>query len=345
MAYRGQWLAPFILSPHNPGIIYHGMNYLFRSMYQGDSWTRISPDLTFNDPEKYGDIPYQTLFSIAESPFTFGLLYVGTDDGRIWRTRNGGEDWTEINRGVPVKWVAELVASKYDEGTVYMVQNGKRDDDFLPYVWKSTDFGDHWTSIVANIPSGPVNVIREDPKNPNLLYVGTDLGMYVSLDGGEEWYALPGGDLPTSFFQDLVVHPREDILVAATHGRGLWALDVRPLQALTPEVQDSPLHLFEIESARLPRGWRAPAQEAVVRYWLGGPASRVSVTVTDREGAVVRELTGSGSTGLNSVVWDLTLQDGEGQAQRRPALAPAGEYRVTVRANGTSAEGPVRVVN
>jgi len=132
MAYRGQWVAPFILSPHNPRIVYHGMNFLFRSMHRGDSWERISRDLTFNDPSKYGDIPYQTIFSISESPLKFGLIYVGTDDGRIWRTNNGGDDWREINRSVPTRWVAELVASRYDEGTVYMAQSGERDGDFLP---------------------------------------------------------------------------------------------------------------------------------------------------------------------------------------------------------------------
>lgn len=345
LAYRGQWVAPFILSPHNPGVVYHGMNYLFRSMHRGDSWTRISPDLTFNDPEKYGDIPYQTLFSIAESPFSFGLLYVGTDDGRIWRTDNSGADWTQINRGVPEKWVAELVASRYEEGVVYMAQNGKRDDDFLPYLWKSEDFGAHWTSIVNNLPSGPVNVIKEDPRKSDVLYVGTDLGMYVSLNGGQEWHALPGGGLPTSFFQDLVIHPREDILVAATHGRGLWALDVRPIQALTPEVQASPLHLFQLEPARLPRGWRAPAQGAYIRYWMSRPSSDVGITITDETGAVVRELTGTGLAGFNAVSWNLVPRQEATESNRRASLVPAGEYRVTVQANGTAAEGILTVSN
>jgi len=346
LAYRGQWVAPFILSPHNPRVIYHGMNYLFRSMHQGEAWTRLSPDLTFNNPEKYGDIPYQTLFSIAESPFAFGLIYVGTDDGRIWRTDNSGDDWTEINQGVPEKWVAELVASRYEEGTVYMVQNGKRDDDFLPYLWKSTDYGAHWTSIVNNLPSGPVNVIKEDPRNPDVLYVGTDLGVYVSLDEGEEWHSLPGGGLPTSFYQDLVIHPREDILVAASHGRGLWALDVRPIQALTPEVRASPLHLFQPEPGRLPRGWRTPAREAVIRYWLADGASDVRITISDESGAVVRELAGNGATGLNSVSWDLgRAEEGPPGESGRPALVPAGEYTVSIRANGASEEGLLPVMN
>ena len=231
VGFRGQWVAPFIISPHNPRIIYHGMNFLFRSMDRGDSWERISPDLTYNDPAKYGDIPYQTIFSIAESPFTFGQIYVGTDDGRVWRTDDSGANWSEINRGLPYqKWVAELVASKYTDGTVYMAQNGKRDDDFAPYLWKSTDFGETWTSIVGNLPSGPVNVIKEDPENPNVLYVGTDLAAYVTLDGGNTWDVL-GGNLPSTFVQDMIVHPRDDILVAATHGRGMWALDIRPIRA------------------------------------------------------------------------------------------------------------------
>ncbi len=271
-AFRGQWVAPFIISPHNPRILYHGMNFLFRSMNRGDSWDRISPDLTYNDPDKYGDIPYQTLFSIAESPFKFGLLYVGTDDGRVWRTDDSGGNWREINRGLPYqKWIAELVASKYDEGTVFMAQNGKRDDDFAPYLWKSTDFGESWVSIVNNLPSGPVNVIKEDPKNPAVLYVGTDLGVYVSVNGGGEWLALPGGDLPSSFFQDLVIHPEEDIMVAATHGRGIWAMDVRPIQALTPALMAEPVHLFELGAVQLPQGFRGAGGGATIQYWVGQP--------------------------------------------------------------------------
>lgn len=345
--FRGQWVAPFIISPHNPRILYHGMNYLFRSMHRGDSWERISRDLTFNDPAKYGDIPYQTIFSIAESPFRFGLLYVGTDDGRVWRTDNGGGDWRQINRGVPVKWVAELVASKYDEATVYMAQNGKRDDDFAAYLWKSTDRGEHWTSIVSNLPSGPVNVIKEDPRNPHVLYVGTDLGVYVSLNGGEEWHSLPGGDVPSSFFQDLVIHPEKDILVAATHGRGLWAMDVRPIQALTPEIQTGALHLFEIEDAQAPQGFRGGGVTAYIQYWVGADPGEATLTIRDAEGSVVKELTGSGDRGLNAVVWDLSTGGGDAPAGgfrgRVPRAAP-GTYSVVVTVGPASAEGTLTVV-
>jgi hypothetical protein len=250
----------------------------------------------------------------------------------------------EINRGVPVKWVAELVASKYDQGTVYMAQNGKRDDDFLPYLWKSTDYGESWVSIVNNLPTGPVNVIKEDPKNSHILYVGTDVGMYLSLNGGQEWQALPGGDLPSSFYQDLVIHPREDILVAATHGRGLWAMDVRPIQQLTPEVQEAPLRLFEMGTAQLPRGWRDPGFGAFIRYWMRDGAAQVTVTVKDAAGEVVRELTGDGDPGMNGITWDLTLGAGEGPRSRPRRVAP-GEYQVVVTGGGASAEGTLIIVN
>jgi photosystem II stability/assembly factor-like uncharacterized protein len=222
---RGQWLAPFILSPHNPQIVYHGMQYVFRSLDRGDTWQRISQDLTTNDPATRGDIRYQTLFTISESPIKSGLVYAGTDDGRLWVTKDGGGAWTEISAGLaPGKWMSRVVASAYKMGTVYLTQNGKRDDDFTPYVWKSTDYGKTWTSLAKGIPVGPVNVIREDPVNERILYVGTDMGVYVTIDGGQTWTVL-GGNLPTVYVHDLIVHPRDNVIVIATHGRGMWALD------------------------------------------------------------------------------------------------------------------------
>lgn len=224
---RGQWLAPFILSPHNPAIVYLGMQYLFRSIDRGDTWERISPDLTWNTAAEMGDIPFHTLFTVSESPLYAGLVYTGSDDGRVHVTRDSGKTWQEIGVGLPArKWVSRIVASAYDVGTVYMTQNGKRDDDFTAYVWKSTDFGKSWKSIAANLPGGPVNVIREDPIDGNILYVGTDLAVYVSTDGGQKWQVL-GGNLPTTYVHDLVIHPRDNVIVIATHGRGMWVLDAQ----------------------------------------------------------------------------------------------------------------------
>ncbi len=341
-AYRGQWVAPFIISPHNPRIIYHGMNHLFRSMDRGENFEAISPDLTRNLLDELGDIPFQTIFSIAESPFNFGLIYVGTDDGRIHRTDDGGESWTEINRGVPDKWIAELVASKYDEATVYMAQNGKRDDDFTPYLWKSTDYGRTWTSIVNNLPSGPVNVIKEDPRHANILYAGTDIGAYVSLNGGQEWHVLAGGGFPSTFVADMIIHPREDILVAATHGRGMYAMDIRYIHQMTPAVMGKALHLFDIAPVQVARGFRGFSggrTTAYLSYNLGS-AGRVSITVKDSDGQVVREMEGTGDAGFNAVEWDLTREGGAqpGQYRRAPTVQ-SGEYTVEVRAGSATAEG------
>jgi len=222
---RGQWLAPFIISPHNPDTLFHGLQYLFHSVNRGDTWERISPDLSSGKKAELGDIPYQTIFTISESPIKSGLIYAGTDDGRVHVTKNGGKTWKEIMEGLPFrKWVSRIQASAFDMNTVYMTQNGKRDDDFNAYVWKSGDFGETWMDISRGIPLGPVNVIREDPHDKNILYAGTDGGVYVSKDRGATWNVL-GGNLPTVYVHDLIIHPRENIIVIATHGRGMWALD------------------------------------------------------------------------------------------------------------------------
>jgi photosystem II stability/assembly factor-like uncharacterized protein len=229
-ALRGQWLTPVILSPHDRNVVYYGGQYLFRSWNRGDTWERISGDLTYNDPKQQGDIPYQTIYALSESPMRFGLLYAGTDDGRLHVTKDGGKTWAEITKGLaPKRWISKVAASAFDEGTVYAAQNGKRDDDFAAYLWKSTDFGATWKSLAAGIPLGPINVIAEDPANPRILYVGTDIGAYVSLDGGATWDVL-GGNLPTNYVHDIVVHPRDRVIVAATHGRGMWVMDAVPVQ-------------------------------------------------------------------------------------------------------------------
>jgi photosystem II stability/assembly factor-like uncharacterized protein len=233
--YRGQWLAATMLSPHNPLIVYHGFQYLFRSMNRGQAWERISPDLTYNNPAEQGKwpyaIPFATITAVDESPFQFGLLYAGTDDGRVWMTRTGGEPWTEITAGLPFnKHVWKIVASKYDPATVYVTLVGRHDDDFNPYIYRSTDCGKTWTSIAGNIPGGPVNVVREDPRKRDLLYAGTDTGIYASLDGGKTWNVL-GGGLPTTYVWDIAIHPRDNCIIIATNGRGMWVIDdLAPVQ-------------------------------------------------------------------------------------------------------------------
>lgn len=227
--YRGQWLAASILSPHDPSTIYHGFQYVFRSTDKGESWQKISPDLTAFDPEKQGDLPYAiqfaTLTAISESPLKPGLLYAGSDDGRVHVSQNDGESWTEITAGLPYyKHVWSIVSSKYDQATVYISLIGRHDDDFAAYVFKSTNYGKTWVSIAAGLPGGPTNVVREDPKRKDILYVGSDIGVYVTTDGAETWQSL-GSGLPNAPVWDLQIHPRDDILVIATNGRGMWAFD------------------------------------------------------------------------------------------------------------------------
>ncbi|MGH7470579.1 MAG: WD40/YVTN/BNR-like repeat-containing protein [Longimicrobiales bacterium] len=298
---RMQWLTPFFLSPHNPDVVYHGSQYVHRSLDRGATWERISGDLTYNDSTKYGDIPYQTIFSLVESPLRQGLLYAGTDDGRVHASRDGGHIWMEITGNLaPGKFTAEIVASQYDEGLVYLVQNGKRDDDFAPYIWKSTDYGRTWSSITNNLTSGPVNVVKEDPKNRNVLYVGTDHGAYASVDGGRVWHALPSG-LPTNYVHDLIIHPRDDILVAATHGRGMFALDARPIQKMTPEVLAAAVHVFDAEPLRAGGGGRGGGGGGggtALYYWLKASGA-AAITIRNREGQSVRELSGGSDAGIN----------------------------------------------
>lgn len=235
---RAQWMAPIVVSQFDHQTLYAGYQDLFRSHDMGATWEKISADLTSNDPARMGinpsAIPFQTITQIAESPKRQGLLYVGTDDGHLWVTRDDGKTWVELTANIPMtarKWVSRVVASRLDEGTVYVAQRGREEDDFAPYLWKSTDYGKSWTSIVGNIPAGSVNVIREDPAVPNLLYVGNDFGVYVSTNGGAKWSVL-GGNLPTNEVSDIQIQPRDNVIVAATYGRGMYVMDATKVRAI-----------------------------------------------------------------------------------------------------------------
>jgi photosystem II stability/assembly factor-like uncharacterized protein len=232
---RAQWMAPFIISPHDNTIVYAGFQTLYKSKNRGDAWETISKDLSDNNSAQMGQnpsaIPYQTIIAVAESPKKKDLLYVGTDDGRLHTTIDGGKEWTELTTKLPVRrWISRVTPSAQAEGTVYVTQRGREDDDFAAYIYKSTDFGKTFQSIVNNIPAGPVNVIREDPKNPNVLYVGTDFGVFVSTNGGARWEVL-GGNLPSVQVSDLQISPRDNVIVISTYGRGMWVFDASAISA------------------------------------------------------------------------------------------------------------------
>lgn len=225
---RAQWMAPIIISPHDNSVIFAGYQYIYKSENRGDDFAPISPDLTNNDPMEIGvnptAIPYQTIVALAESPLRQDLIYVGADDGRIHSSIDGTE-WVEITDRIPVRhWVSRIVPSQHAEGTVYITQRGREDDDFGAYLWKSTDYGQTFTSIAGGIPAGPINVVREDPRHPDVLYVGTDYGVHVTHDGGDTWTVL-GGNLPSTQVSDLQFAERDNVIVISTYGWGVWAFN------------------------------------------------------------------------------------------------------------------------
>ncbi len=313
-ALRYNWQTPILLSHHSPNVLYFGTNRLFRSLDRGDSWQAISPDLTTN-PKKIGDVPYATITTISESPITFGLIYVGTDDGKIHVTRDGGYTWKEIGKSLPQGlWCSRVIASAYDEGTAYVTLNGYRNDDFRAYVYRTRNFGDTWESIKSNMPDEAINVIREDPYNPHVLYVGTDRGVFVSLNGGKSWDVLQSG-IPIVPVHDMVIHPRDHELVVATHGRSIFVASVKPIQELTPAVTKKNVHLFQPEDVReearwkrSPSFWSRPSDPTLhdLHYWLK-KSGDVKFLIKNKKGQVLKTLTDEGVKGINTLQWDLTL--------------------------------------
>jgi len=226
---RMQVLAPIHLSPHDPDTVYFGTQYLYRSRDRGTTWERLTGDLSYGDKTRLGDIPHQLVITISESPKRKGLIYTGTDDGRLYASVDDGKEFRELTAALPKKqWIATVAASQHDEATVYVAQQGRYDEDFAPRVYKSTDYGKTFRSIAGNLPGGPINMIREDPVNANVLYAANDFGVYVTTNGGARWDVL-GGNLPSVNVMDFIVHPRDRMLVIGTHGRGVWAIDVSQL--------------------------------------------------------------------------------------------------------------------
>ena len=316
-ALRYNWNAPVILSPHSADVVYFGSNRLFRSLDQGQTWTAISGDLSRS--ENRGDVPYGTLTTLSESSLEFGLIWAGTDDGQVWVSESGGAGWQDVADKLPKnRWVSRVEASSHERNRAYVTLNGYRDDDIRSYVYRTDDLGKHFKSISDGLPAEAVNVIREDPLVADILYVGTDRGVYVSTDGGDSWNALQGG-LPNVPVHDLVVHPRERELVAGTHGRSIWIVDVLPLQDLVEAGGEVALKVFYVDEVEASRDWRSErsrwsfrpedAPKSTIKYWSNsaGPAS---IEVIDSNDAVVRRLSGEAVQGMNSLEWDLLVDEG-----------------------------------
>ena len=228
--WRISWYMPFLISRYDPSTLIAGANMVLKSENRGMAWRAISPDLSDPSGGERAAVPFGTITMIAESPRVDGLMYVGTEGGSVWRNRAEGGDWERVGADLPDRWVSRLVASQHVEDRVYVTMTGFRLDDFTAYAWVSEDQGQSWTSIVSDLPDESINVIVEDPADTDVLYVGTDLGVFVSLDRGASWEAL-STTLPTTPVHDLDVHEREGELVAGTHGRSVWVLDLSAVRA------------------------------------------------------------------------------------------------------------------
>ena len=347
---RWNWSAPIIVSPHDHNTVYFGANYLFRSPNRGDSWEQLGGDLTrqlnrdklpimgklwTKDAVAWhaGTADFGNISTIDESPIRKGLLYVGTDDGLIQVSRDGGATWTKIDKfpGVPdTTYVSRVVASNHDEGTVYATFDRHRSNDFKPYVLKSTNYGKTWTSITSNLPVSSVQVIREHPRVPSLLFVGNEMGAYYSGNGGGTWSRLQY-NLPTVPVHDIKIHPRENDLVIGTHGRGIYIIDdITPLERLAEAERLGAMYLFPVKPVTLfnyntsiPGGARGagalgersfsapnPAFGTTVTYYLKDslPKGRaLTLAIHDSTGKRIRDLTVNAKQGMHRATWDLRL--------------------------------------
>ncbi len=337
--YRFNWNSPIALSPQNPGVVYFGGNVLFKSANYGLKWDVISPDLTTNDPKKLGNSGgeivmdntaaefHSTLLSIAPSPLDSNVIWTGSDDGNVQVTRDGGKSWSNVFVNVPglkpAAWIATVEASHFDAGTAYATADHHQDDDYAPYVYMTTDFGKTWKSIRGDLPDRAwwTHVVREDPRNKNLLYVGTEAGVYASWDRGAHWTSLRG-DLPVVPVRDIQVHPRDNDLLLATHGRGLYIMDdITALQQLGAGGAESEnAVLFDMRGAVRWNMWSKdgnlgqrkwagenPPIGAVITYFLKSqPVGEVNIEVADASGRVVRRFRRvADEPGVNRVTWDL----------------------------------------
>ena len=352
--YRFQWITPLHISPHDSNVIYAGAQVLLRSADRGATWTEISPDLSSNDktrilPESEGGlpggIPWFAITSISESPLTRGVIWTGTSDGKVQLTRNDGGAWTDMTARITAvggredAYVSRVRASSHLAGRAYVAKNGYRFDDFKPYLYRTDDFGATWTAITGGLPAEPINVVYEDHKNPDLLFVGNDTGVFVSIDRGGRWVKM-NNNIPNIAIHDLLVHPRENDLVLGSYGRGLWITNIGPLQELTSAVLAKDAHLFAIKPVTQRVTWvfgandylfgqrhlSTPNEPAgmVIQYYLKNAAPRATVVITDASKQEVAKLQGPAATGINTVVWNTRRDAGAAARRRRRTWRAAG---------------------
>ena len=313
--YRFNWQTPIQLSSHNQDILYLGGNKLMRSLDQGNTWEAISDDLTKGG--KKGNVAYGTLTSISESPFQFGLIYAGSDDGLLHITKNGGASWQNISTSFPKDlWVSRVIASSHKKERVYATLNGYRWDDFSVYIYRSDDYGQTWKNISSNVPMSPVNVIKEDPVNQNILYLGTDNGAYVSFNKGETWQAFSKG-LPAVAVHDLVIHEDTNDLLLATHGRSIYKTNVANLQKYDDvESASQNISIFDINNIRYSgrwgsswNKWAKPFEPKVVVEFYSNISGQADFDIVTEKGAVLYSDSIKLNKGFNYVDYGLEITE------------------------------------
>jgi photosystem II stability/assembly factor-like uncharacterized protein len=325
--HRFNWNTPLLLSPHDPKTLYLAGDVVYRSTNRGDTWAKVSPDLTRLPKGVPAFTGGHTISALAESPVKAGVIWAGTDDGKVWVTRDGGKKWEDVSRAVPsgspAWWVSRIECSHFDAGTAYLSLDRHRHDDFAPYIYRTTDFGATWKPLVTGLPTGAVvGVVRQSSANGDVLFAGTELGLYASIDRGATWHHLNKTGLPAHVrVDDLVIHPRERELVIGTHGRGVWVMDIAPLEQLTEKVLAAGVHLFDVKPVTLlkprerrvepARGFVAqnPPRGVVVRFLTSEKAAdAISVRLDPPEGKgeqCVKHLTAPVPAGLHSVPFDV----------------------------------------
>ena len=344
--YRYNWQTPILLSPHNQDILYMGANKLLRSMDKGENFSEISEDLTTGGIK--GNVPYGTLTSISESPLQFGFIYVGSDDGYVNVTTNGGGSWTRISDELPQGlWVSRVVASFYKKDRVYVSLNGYRNDDFKPYLFVSENKGASWKNIGDNLPISPVNVVIEDSVDQNILYVGTDNGVYVTFDKGENWHAFSNG-LPKVAVHDLVLQKRDKELVIGTHGRSIYKTRIAPLQEFN-FMKSKNLTVFEMPSVRYSSRWgnswskwMKPSEPTVVIPYFVSEEGKVTVTVLAENGTKLNNFKVDAKKGFNYFDYHLvileknakkynsTIKEKTQKAKNGNYYLPKGNYSIKI---------------
>jgi photosystem II stability/assembly factor-like uncharacterized protein len=347
---RFNWNTPIHMSSNEKGTIYIGAQFLFRSRDHGQSWDRISPDLTTNNPEwqkqeESGGVTvdnssaemYTTIYSISESPKNGQIIWVGTDDGNVQITRDGAKTWSNVVGNVTGlgknSWVSTIEASRYDEGTAYATFDRHTFGDMKPYVYKTTNYGQTWTPLAAQESGvrGYAHVIKEDTVNRNVLFLGTEFGLYISVDDGRHWAQYKGSDFPSVPVDDLVIQARESDLVLATHGRGIWVVDdISPLRTLTPDMMSKEATLLpgrpSIQYMDVSGGWaegdetfrgrNRPADAQITYYQKGRHIfGDLKIEIFDQDGKLVDTVAGGKRRGLNRAGWGMRV--------RPPAVPPA----------------------